>query len=258
MKIHAGLYDYPRYYDIAYSATTEAEGAFFFQVFEERLPSFKTLLDVGCGGGRVTAELARIGVTCTGIDNNRKMVAYFNRKAAGASLNMKAEQGDMARFRIDGPFDAAMCTGDTIKYIIDPEDLRTHLINVASALKPDGLYAIDTSLIGPPDKRMDASGHWTVVAGDVTVNGSFSVCAVNRASRTERIRHRLRVVDAADEYVLTEEAEFHAFSYGDYRAIIKDSGVFEIECRFGEDYDPRETITPDEKTDDIVILMRKL
>jgi SAM-dependent methyltransferase len=258
MSIHGNLYDYPRYYDIAYSTTTEAEGAFYCQIFDKYLSRFKTVLDLGCGSGRVTVELARTGISCMGVDNNSTMVGYVTEKAGRESLDIVAILGDMVELELEGSFDAAFCGGDTIKYIIDANDLKTHLINVANALAPGGLYAVDTSLVGPPDIYTGASGRWTVAEEDVTVYGSFFTYAVDRKMKTERIHHRLHVINKSNEYVLTEEANLHAFSFNDYKAAIDDSGAFEIKCCFGGSYDPREIITPDEKTDDLVILMRKL
>lgn len=150
MVIYGSLYDYPRYYDIAYSATTEAEGAFYRQIFSERLNSFRTLLDVGCGSGRVTAELARTGIRCVGVDNNPTSIEYVNGKARRESLDMTGVLGDIVEPTVEGPFDAAICTGDTVKYVIEPRDLITHMKKVSALLKPGGFYAVDTSLVGPP------------------------------------------------------------------------------------------------------------
>jgi SAM-dependent methyltransferase len=258
MAIHGNLYDYPRYYDIAYGITTEAEGAFYYQIFDECLRHFGKVMDLGCGGGRVTAELARAGISCVGVDSDLTMVGYFNEKARRESLEMIAVVGDIVESTLKGPFDAALCGGDTIKYILGEDDLRVHFVNVADVLTPGGFYAVDTSLVGPPDIYMDSSGKWTVAEGDVTVYGSFFTYPVDREKKTERIHHELRITDGAEEYVLTEEADLHAFSFDDYEGIIEETRAFEIERCFGGRYDPTDEITPDENTDDVVILMRKL
>jgi|GEM_PF-1984123 len=257
MVIYGNLYDYPRYYDVAYGATTEAEGAFYYQIFSERLDSFQTLLDLGCGSGRVTAELARMGIRCVGLDNNPTSIEYFNGKALRESLDMTGVLGDILEPDVEGAFDAAICTGDTVKYIITPRDLITHLNAVSALLKPEGLYAVDTSLVGPPGKYAGGTGRWTVVDGEVTVNGSFVAHAVDWTTRTERIRHELHVTDGSEEYALVEEADVHAFTFSDYETVIKDSGVFGIECCYGGDYDPSVKIIPDNETEDLVILLRK-
>ncbi len=257
MTTFGDMYDYPRYYDLAYNTTTEAEGAFYFHIFNRKLQAFSSLLDLGCGSGRVTAELARTGISCTGVDEHPAMLAYFNERAARESLDMKGIFGDIVERKLDTTFDAAVCAGDTIRYILDPGDLKTHLVNVAAALRPGGVYAIDTCLVGPPDKYTGDAGRWTVVEGSVTIKGTFFTYTVDRSAKTERILHGLLVNDGPDEYILTEDADLHAFNFDDYRAIIEDAGVFHIESCFGEDYDPENIITPDDKTEDIVILLRK-
>jgi SAM-dependent methyltransferase len=257
MVIYGSFYDYPRYYDVAYGATTEAEGAFYYQIIGERLKSFRTLLDLGCGSGRITAELARMGIRCVGVDNNPTSIGYFDGKARRESLDMMGVLGDILEPDVEGAFDAAICTGDTVKYIITPRDLINHMKRVSALLKPEGLYAIDTSLVGPPGKYAGGTGRWTVVDGEVTVNGSFVAHAVDWAARTERIRHELHVTDGSEEYILTEEGDVHAFTFGDYEATIEDSGVFGIECCYSDGYDPTNLITPDIETKDLVILLRK-
>ena len=69
-----------------------------------------TVLDVGCGSGRLTAELARRGAEVTGIDVNERQLAAAGDRAAAEGLAVRVVAADMNRPLpfADGAFAAAV------------------------------------------------------------------------------------------------------------------------------------------------------
>ncbi|KAG8465085.1 hypothetical protein KFE25_012448 [Diacronema lutheri] len=105
--------------------------------------SGRRYLEVGCGGGVLTEELAARGCTMHGIDMSEKAVEYARARAAHLSLpNATYEVGnayDLSRFG-DASFDGVVMA-DVLEHL---HDLPRALGEVARVLKPGGVFAFDT------------------------------------------------------------------------------------------------------------------
>ena len=103
------------------------------------------LLDVPCGNGRHSIELARRGYRVTGIDLSEEFLA-----AARAELDADWRLGDMRALFSDGSleaaaFDGAFCFGNSFGYL-DHAGVAAFLSALAIALKPGARLAIETSM----------------------------------------------------------------------------------------------------------------
>ena len=93
-----------------------------------------TVLDAGCGTGRVARELARRGIGVLGIDRDASMIATARR----LSPELDWEQGDVARADLGGRrFDVVVMAGNVP--LFTPEDERAGLVaGCARHLGADG------------------------------------------------------------------------------------------------------------------------
>lgn len=100
-----------------------------------------TLLDVGCGGGLLTEEFARMGLRVTGVDPAPESVATARTHAAEAGLDIdyRVGCGEALPF-VDGTFDAVACC-DVLEHVDEPADV---IAEMARVLKPGGLLLYDT------------------------------------------------------------------------------------------------------------------
>jgi len=103
------------------------------------------LLDVPCGNGRHSIELARRGYRVTGIDLSDEFLA-----AARAELDADWRKGDMRDLLSDGSlepstFDGAFCFGNSFGYL-DHTGVAAFLSALAGALKPGAKLAIETGM----------------------------------------------------------------------------------------------------------------
>lgn len=83
----------------------------------------KKVLDVGCGTGEHTIELAKRGFTVVGIERSKSMIQEANNKISSLSGEVKkkimlltGEHGDTANLYREGNFDAALFLGNTISH----------------------------------------------------------------------------------------------------------------------------------------------
>ena len=66
------------------------------------------VLDLGCGVGRHSLELARRGFRVTGVDRTAIYVEEARQRAAAEELDLELLVGDMREFARDASFDAAL------------------------------------------------------------------------------------------------------------------------------------------------------
>lgn len=140
----------PFYMDNCFVKNTEAEVAFLLQEFG--LPPDSHFLEIGCGTGRHSVELARQGHRITGIDLSGGMLDEARRaaEAAGVSDRITFVQADATGYSPEAEaFDAAFCVCEGAFCLLghddDPleHDLKI-LRHIAEGLKPGAPFLLTT------------------------------------------------------------------------------------------------------------------
>jgi 2-polyprenyl-3-methyl-5-hydroxy-6-metoxy-1,4-benzoquinol methylase len=139
-----------RYEENVFTKNTVAEVDFFLSLFPLSVGS--SVLDVGCGTGRHSIELARRGFKVTGLDLSDGMLGIARKNAHEAGVDVEWVQGDATQMSFDRTFDAAICLCEGAFGLIeqgdDPEEHdRAILRKVSAALKPGGPFLL-TALNG--------------------------------------------------------------------------------------------------------------
>ncbi len=106
-------------------------------------PPGGSVLDLGCGVGRHSLELARRGYHVTGLDRTAEYLRRAGQAAAEQHAEIEWVQADMRKFRRDGAFDVVACLLTSFGYFENPTDDRRVLDNVFASLKPGGSLVID-------------------------------------------------------------------------------------------------------------------
>jgi len=101
------------------------------------------VLDLPCGVGRHSLELARRGFRVTGVDRTAAYLDVAREKAAAEGLDLELIQADMRKFTRPKAFDAAINLFTSFGYFEDPaEDLQVAK-NFFQSLKPGGALLMD-------------------------------------------------------------------------------------------------------------------
>jgi SAM-dependent methyltransferase len=101
------------------------------------------VLDLACGPGRHTLELARRGFRVTGVDATAAFVGQATRLAGIEGLDAELVHGDMRRFCRESSFDFVLNMATSFGYFDDPEDDRRVLANVRRSLRPGGALLME-------------------------------------------------------------------------------------------------------------------
>lgn len=105
-------------------------------------PSMK-VLDMCCGVGRHTIELARRGFDITGVDRTQRYLDRASAQAQEQRLDIKFVCEDMRKFCEPEKFDAAINLFTSFGYFDDPEDDKQAAVNIYKSLKPGGVLLIE-------------------------------------------------------------------------------------------------------------------
>jgi SAM-dependent methyltransferase len=101
------------------------------------------VLDLGCGSGRGTIELARRGHRVLGIDPDESALASGRAAAKGERLNVHFMKADPREISYRADFDAVVCLDGAFGRLpSDRDDLRA-LDNMRKALKPGAKLILD-------------------------------------------------------------------------------------------------------------------
>lgn len=107
------------------------------------VPDGCAVLDLPCGVGRHSLELARRGFRVTGVDRTR---LYLDRAGASArerGLELELLQADMRSFRREGAFALAINLFTSFGYFEDAADDRKVLENFRVSLRPGGRLVME-------------------------------------------------------------------------------------------------------------------
>ena len=103
------------------------------------------VLDLGCGTGSMTLELARRGYDMTGIDYSPEMLDIARNRAIDEGLESKMLWlcQDMTEFELYGTVDVTVSCLDSLNHLTGNQDLESCLKLVHNYLIPDGLFIFD-------------------------------------------------------------------------------------------------------------------
>ena len=103
------------------------------------------VLDLGCGTGKMTLELARRGYDMTGVDLSSEMldIARCAAEREGLSDKMLWLLQDITEFELYGTVELCVSCLDTINHLTSPKELKKCLSLVHNYLVPDGLFLFD-------------------------------------------------------------------------------------------------------------------
>lgn len=141
---------------------TEAEADFIEDVC--KLQPGDAVLDIMCGYGRHTLELAKRGYALTAVDSAAAYIAEIKTKAVQEDYKVQALTANVAQTQFPGRYKAAICMGNSFAFFAEAGVLQL-LENLSAALEPGALFVIDTWMIGEVAIRHFQEKTWNAVEG---------------------------------------------------------------------------------------------
>lgn len=105
----------------------------------------RSVLDAGCGTGRVARELARRGLDVVGVDIDPEMLQTARRRAPHLDWRL----GNLATVDLGRSFDAVLMAGNVMLFL-EPATEGAVVQNMARHLAPGGLLVVGFQLLTWP------------------------------------------------------------------------------------------------------------
>jgi cyclopropane fatty-acyl-phospholipid synthase-like methyltransferase len=118
------------------------------------------ILDVGCGPGRHSLELARRGFGTVGIDISEGFIEYARKVAVAKRLTAEFQVADARSLGFKGDFDAAICLCEGAFGLAgDDAGHRQILAGVSRALKPGATFVLTAINAFSATRNRDPATH---------------------------------------------------------------------------------------------------
>ena len=194
------------------------------------LPLGAKVLDVPCGGGRLSLEMASRGYRVTSVDISLTLLEAARAKADVLGMNVAWERRDMRDLPWPEEFDGAFCSWNSFGYF-DEQGNADFLRAVSNALKPGARFVIDTPLVETrlPEMEAEARVWWPV--GDLLALEDRRFDHVN--SRVESQWTFLR-----DGRIEKKSFSLRLYTYRELRCLLEQAGFGKHQAYGTLDWEP--------------------
>jgi SAM-dependent methyltransferase len=139
-------------------------------------------LELGCGTGPLSCQLAEAGLSVTGLDISPSAIAFARELAAHRGLPITFDVADVCRWPFPPELFDLIVDGHLLHCVVFDDERRQLLAKVRDALNPGGEFWLETMLLetgqeADPEWNLDDRGVVWALAGD----GDRYVEAVRRA-----------------------------------------------------------------------------
>lgn len=198
------------------------------------LTESSTVLDAGCGPGRISIELALRGCKVTGVDIIQPFLDAAAESAKDENVELTLLNQDLRTFTVQTPFDAAINLYTSFGYCVSIEEDQLILKHIADSLKKGGWFILET--LGREIAVRDfIEGEWFERNG-VTVLTEFSV-----QGAWEGLRNRWILLDPSKPQGMQRtEHEFiqRLYSGIELKRLMLSSGFASVEIYGDFDFSP--------------------
>jgi len=192
-----GAYAHPSVYDILHSPHTQGEIDLMQRCAREHGSGNGPWLEPACGTGRYLRVLAARGTDCTGFDLDEGMLDYARRtlarrKSGGRVRLVRADMADFLAAIGRRRYAVAFNPVNTLRHLHDARAVTTHLRQIATALRPGGLYLVGISF-SRYDEEEASEDVWTAQRGNCAVRQVVQYLPPDRHERLETVYSHLQV-----------------------------------------------------------------
>ncbi len=248
-----GVYDNPKYYEIAFSFRDIVAEVDFLEKLIARYSKVpvKVFLELASGNSPHFEELCRRGYQYAGLELNRKMINYAQSKIKKGNLSGEIIEGDMVKFTVKEPVDCILVFLGSL-YVKNDKDLESHLNSVARSLKSGGLYILDGVVSFYPEDVHTQS--WEAYKDNVKVDVTYKATYIDKKENLVNGTITLNVKDDGIVNKIKHSEVRKVYSASEFITMAERTGFWENVGSFSN-FDINSQ--PKEGTRNILVLRRK-
>lgn len=178
------LYDYPQYYEIAFSfRDIEFEASFIDECIRRFAKTHtRNVFEVACGPAPHAGALTQLGYHYTGLDINRNMLDYAAYKWRGIKPAPRFVEGNMVSFSLPQTADFAYVMLGSL-YLNSLTEMTSHFNAMSRLLRPGGLYFLDWCIQFSDPMIREMSNVVVNEADGVSTESRFAVKLIDSAKQ---------------------------------------------------------------------------
>jgi len=216
------LYSQPQLYDLVFPDKDDAVGKMVRTAIGQYLPGTpRSMLDVGCGTGRLLETLARTIPERWGVDLLESNITYARSVRTGVTFQV----GDMRTVRLARTFDLVTCLGNALSYALSDDDLADTVRTFAAHAHGGTLLVVD-----PLNARayLEGTGFKERVEGRVDTH-EFKATSVSlhELDRQARLLKRTRTWHIMGQADVEDYAEYRLLLPEEIQRMLE-TGGFEV------------------------------
>ncbi|MDR0377192.1 MAG: class I SAM-dependent methyltransferase [Spirochaetaceae bacterium] len=189
------------------------------------------VLDLCCGFGRITLELARRGFSPVGVDVTKAYLETARDDAASENLDIEFVQSDIRAFKRPSAFDLAVNLYISFGYFANPEDDRLAAQNAWDSLKEGGVFIIET--LGKETAVRDfVEAEWFERAGFMVLTHYAPL------DSWSLLENRWILIDQKDGRRIEKTFVQRLYAASELRRLLFDAGFSTVELYGGWDESP--------------------
>ncbi|MFX1329188.1 MAG: class I SAM-dependent methyltransferase [Promethearchaeota archaeon] len=242
------FYNFPKYYDKAFTRDIRTDINFFEKCFQQYSDiKVKKVLEPACGPGMFLEALPQYGYYGLGYDLNPAMVNYSIERLNKAGLTVNQANvivGNMKNVEFNDEFDAAFICINSLGYLRDGEDINSHFKAMRKSIRKGGLYIVEISCKCDDlrnEKKFDDT--WSIKENDLDLELTW---VINWYDLEHRIRHvdfRMIVIENGKKTVLEESHELRLWLFDEFKNFAESNG-FKLIAIYNQNYDLISENTP--------------
>lgn len=241
---------FAQYYDMLTQNVHYSQRAAFFDKLVKKFHGRKgILLDLGCGTGSLSEEMARLGYDVIGVDRSQEMLSVALGKKGESGLDIQYLSQDMTALDLYGTVDVTLCALDTLNHLSSLDQVKKTFERVSLFTNPGGLFFFD---VNTPYK------HQYVLGQNTYVYDTGNVYCVWQNSFLEsdcQVLIHLDFFEKSQNVYYRSEESFseYAYSIGQLESLLRETG-FKL---LGE-FDGDTLAHPREQSERIVFAVEKV
>lgn len=139
---------FARFYDsLTENVEYEKRADYICTLFKKLNHNMGLSLDLACGTGSLTIELAKRGIDIYGIDASEEMLTEALDKAYDAQKSIMFLCQKMQTIDLYGTIDTCICTLDSINHLTNPQDVQKTFNKVSLFMNPGGYFLFDVNTV---------------------------------------------------------------------------------------------------------------
>lgn len=252
------LYDYPEYYETAFSFRDIAGETDFIEECIKKYSDIKVsdIFEIACGHAPHVEKLSERGYRYIGLDINKNMLDYATYKWKNLNPQPEFIEGNMVSFSLNKKIDFAFIMLGSL-YLNSADEMTSHFDSISNVLNKGGLYFLDWCIqFGDPMELKDDNGY-TIEKDGIIVESKFDIKVLDKKNQmyeeiwtidvNDRGRHKTFKMVERNKSILPQE----------FINFIKNRKDFEF-IGWWQDWDLNHPITDENNVTRPVALIKKI